>query len=93
LVPVDGSIEEYQDKVVGFSQKERIDLDDILAPITRGFSQKEGVDHVEGFASVVEGFEVHGPDTHVYSLLDALCGLLFAPQAWYFSMDETCANF
>jgi hypothetical protein len=57
---VDGSIEEYKDRVVGFSQKEGVDLDEILALVTRGFSWKEGVDLVEGFSSVVQGFEVHG---------------------------------
>jgi hypothetical protein len=73
---VDGIIEEYWDRVVEFSHK-GVDLDEILAPIARGFSWKEGVDLVEDFTLVSEGFEVHGKDTHVYSLLEALCGLLF----------------
>jgi hypothetical protein len=34
---VDGSIEEYQDKVVGFSQKEGINLDEIHVLVTIGF--------------------------------------------------------
>jgi hypothetical protein len=69
-----------------------VDLDETLAPITKGFSQKEVVDLVEGFSLVIGGSKVHGRDTHVYNLLEALSGLLFTLQDWYFRMDETCAN-
>ena len=34
---VDGSIEEYQEKVVGFSQKEGIDFDETRVLVTIGF--------------------------------------------------------
>jgi len=64
-IALDGSIEEYREKVVGFPQREGTDLDDILALITRGFYWKEGFELVEDFASMVRGFEVHGRDTHV----------------------------
>jgi hypothetical protein len=45
LIAVDGSMEEYQDKVVteGFSQQEVADLDETLTPVVGGFSQEEGV--------------------------------------------------
>jgi hypothetical protein len=36
---------------------------------------------------------VHERDSHVHRLLIALHGLLPIPQAWYFKMDVTCANF
>jgi hypothetical protein len=35
---VDGSIEEYQDMVVGISQEEGVDLNEILSLVTIGFS-------------------------------------------------------
>jgi len=45
LIAADGSIEEYQDKVVieEFSQQEVADLDETHTPIVGGFSQEEGV--------------------------------------------------
>jgi hypothetical protein len=57
----DGSVVEYKDMVVGFSQGEGVDLDVTLAS---RFSQKEGGDLVEVDALVAGGFEVHGRDTH-----------------------------
>jgi hypothetical protein len=45
LIAANGSMEEYQDKVVteGFSQQEVVDLDETLTPVVGGFSQEEGV--------------------------------------------------
>jgi hypothetical protein len=51
----DGSIEEYRDRVVIFSQKEGLGLIDTLAPLTTGFPWREGVKLVESFASVARG--------------------------------------
>ena len=65
----DRSFVEYKDKVVGFPQREEVDLDITLVP---RFSQKEGVHHVEGFVSVARGFEEHGKDAHDYRLLTLL---------------------
>jgi hypothetical protein len=37
---------------------------------------------------------VYEQDTHVYNSLEALYGMLFALQAWYFKINEmTCADF
>jgi hypothetical protein len=40
LITTNGSMEEYQDKVVpkGFYQKDGANLDETLAPIVKGFS-------------------------------------------------------
>jgi len=54
---VDGSVVEYRDRVVGFSQGKAIDLDVTLAS---GLNQKEIVDRVKVVASVTRGFEGHG---------------------------------
>jgi hypothetical protein len=58
-IVANGSIEEYHDKVVGFSRKNGVDLDETLSLITKGFFWKEGVGHVEGFALVFKCFEIH----------------------------------
>lgn len=45
LITANGSMEEYQDKVVieGFSRQEEADPDVTLTPVAKGFSQDEGV--------------------------------------------------
>jgi hypothetical protein len=73
---VDGSIVEYNDSVVGFFHVTRVDLDDTLAS---RFSWDEGIDCMQDGSSVARGFKVHERDSHVYSLLIALCGLLLIP--------------
>jgi len=85
-----GSVVEYKNKVVGFSQGERVDLDVTLAS---SFSQKEGGDLVEVVASTVE--QVHVMDSHAHNLMINFYGLLLPlPQAWYFKIEElTYANF
>jgi hypothetical protein len=57
---IDGSSEEYQNGVFGFSHEEGGGLDETLALATIGFSQEKGVKIVEGFSLVFVGFEVHG---------------------------------
>jgi hypothetical protein len=43
LITVDGSMEEYQDKVVtkGFSQQEGVDLDETLTPVVQEDSPRK----------------------------------------------------
>jgi hypothetical protein len=45
LIAVDGSMEEYWDKVVtrGFSHQEEVGLNETLTPFVGGFSQEDGV--------------------------------------------------
>jgi hypothetical protein len=66
---VDGSSEEDNDKVVGFSWAEGVDLH---VTLVLGFSPKEGGDLVEVDVLVARGFEVHGRDTHDYRVLTIL---------------------
>jgi hypothetical protein len=49
-----GVLKSTRTRLLDSLKKEGVDLDEILALVTRGFSQKEGVDLVEGFASIVE---------------------------------------
>jgi hypothetical protein len=65
----DGSVVEYKDKVVGFSQAKGVDLD---VTLVSGFSKKERGDVLEVDASMAKGFEVHGRDTHKQKLLIVL---------------------
>jgi len=83
----------YKIKVYSCWILEEVEPYDILALATRILSHKEGVDHIEDFDLIFKCFEVHGLDTHVYNLLEVPCGFLFTLRAWFFRMDEICANF
>jgi hypothetical protein len=72
---IDGSIGEYKDRVVEFSQTKGVDHDDTLAS---RLSQDEGVDLVQ--VGLVAGeFEVHERDSHNHKLSVALHRLLPIP--------------
>ena len=73
---VDGSVIEYRDRDVGFSQAKGVELDDILA---LRFSKKEGVDLAQINVSDIECFEVHERDSHIHKLTIAMHGLLIVP--------------
>ena len=54
-VLVDGSVGEYQNRVVGFLSEDGADLDESIAMVARGFHWREVLDLFEG-VSLVEGF-------------------------------------
>lgn len=59
MIAINGRIEVYLDKVVIFSTKNEVNLDETLTLVTIGFCRKQGVGIFEGLASVSGGFEVY----------------------------------
>ena len=80
---IDGSIREYMYMVFGFSQKEELDHDVILA---LGFFSNEEGDLVQ-VVLVSIGLKVHERDSHVHRLL-VLYGLFPITQDWYSKIKE-----
>ena len=65
---IDGSVVEHKERVIRFSQVERVDHD---VTLTSNFSSLQGVDH-EDIASIAKGFKVHGRDSHDYKMFPSL---------------------